>query len=101
MNIAIFISFLPIIILLFIILPQQKKKAKKIVINKIIKKERRVYMSKEVFKNLMGKNCLIYSIDQYSEGKITEINDNWLKIETKKNIEIINIEFIEKIEVKD
>lgn len=56
-------------------------------------------MSSEVFKKYIGKDCLINTIDNYVKGKIVSITDQWMEVETTKAIEIVNTEFIEKIEI--
>ncbi len=59
-------------------------------------------MTNEIIKKYIGKNCKI-STGPYGTnvtGKIIEINENWIEVETKKGSELINAEFIQSIKVK-
>lgn len=56
-------------------------------------------MTNEVIKKCMGKKCKI-STGAYGTnlvGKIIEINENWIEVETKKGIQFINAEFVQSI----
>jgi len=58
-------------------------------------------MTNELIKKYIGKNCRIStgSFGTNSVGKIIEVNENWIEVETKKGVEIINAEFIQSIKV--
>ncbi|QNO14066.1 hypothetical protein HYG86_04395 [Alkalicella caledoniensis] len=107
MNPVFFVSFIPIFVLLFVILPQHKKIKGKVATGKIIKKKRRVKMSYEALRKLIGKKCSINTLDQYVEGQVLTLDGNWLEIEVetrkgyKNKIEMVNVEFIEKISIED
>ncbi|MBS4538778.1 hypothetical protein GOQ27_09900 [Clostridium sp. D2Q-11] len=59
-------------------------------------------MINEIINKYIGKQCEIstgtFGINV--EGKILEVNNNWIEIETKKGNELINAEFIQRIKVK-
>jgi len=92
--------YMPIFILFFVILPQQQ-----IIQKSIIKKKKNmrgfITMTNEVIKKYIGKNCRIStgSFGTNVVGKIIDVNENWIEIQTKKGIEIINAEFIQSIKV--
>lgn len=59
-------------------------------------------MNNELISKYIGKNCKI-STGTYGTtvvGKIISINENWIEVETKKGIELINAEFIQSIKIK-
>ena len=58
-------------------------------------------MSNEILKRYIGMNCYISTgtFGTNLAGKIIEINENWIEVETKKGIEIVNAEFIQNIKI--
>ena len=101
MNSGVWIAiYMPIFILIFVIAPLQRE-MKRYKILKIKKKKGLKIMTYEVIKKCIGKKCRI-STGSYGtnlEGKIIEINENWIEVETKKGIKFINAEFVELIHI--
>ncbi|AOT71550.1 hypothetical protein Gferi_19635 [Geosporobacter ferrireducens] len=94
--------YMPLFILLFIILPQQRILTKSIIL-KIKKKKGGITMTNEVLKKYIGKNCNI-STGTFGVniiGRIIDVNENWIEVETKKGNELINAEFVQHIKVKE
>jgi len=92
---------MPIFIMFFLIIPQQNE-MKKFIILKINRRKREKIMNNELISKYISKDCKI-STGSYGTtvvGKIISINENWLEVETKKGIELINAEFIQSIKVK-
>lgn len=92
--------YMPVIILFFIILPQQREMQ----ISAILKRKKRkglIIMTNEVIKKYIGKTCRIStgSFGTNVIGKIIDVNENWIEIETKKGNELINAEFIQSIKI--
>lgn len=58
-------------------------------------------MTNEIIKKYIGKNCKIStgSLGTSVVGKILEVNENWLEIETQKGKELINADFIQSIKI--
>lgn len=59
-------------------------------------------MTNELISKYIGKGCKI-STGSYGTtvvGRIISINENWIEVETKKGIELINAEFIQSIKIK-
>ena len=95
--------YIPLFIIFFIILPQQRIVQKAVIrINKR-KREGVVEMTNDLIKKYIGKYCHINSgsFGTNVKGKIIDVNDNWLEVETSKGKELINAEFIQSIRVKD
>lgn len=92
--------YMPLFIIFFIILPQQCA-VQKAVLFKIRKRKGVVEMINELIKKYIGKNCLIStgSFGANVKGKIIDVNENWLEVETKKGKELINAEFIQSIKI--
>ena len=91
---------MPMFILFFVILPQQRK-IQQMIIVKIKKRKGLVIMGTEVIKKYIGRTCKI-STGTYGTnltGKIVDVNENWIEVETKKGIELINAEFVQSIKI--
>lgn len=58
-------------------------------------------MSNETIKKYIGKNCRIStgSFGTNVQGRILDVKEEWIEVQTKKGIEIINAEFIQSIKI--
>jgi len=93
--------YLPLFILFFIIIPQTRE-MEKALISKLKRRKGVIKMTNELIKTFIGKNCKI-STGQFGTtvvGEITNINENWLEVETKKGKELINVDFVQSIKIK-
>lgn len=92
--------YMPLFIVFFVVLPQQRR-IQKSLIQKSKKRKGVIIMTNEVIKKYIGRNCKIStgSFGTYVIGKIIDVNENWIEIETKKGNELINAEFIQSIKV--
>jgi hypothetical protein len=93
--------YMPFFILFFVILPQQRGLQKAIILKRK-KRKGLIIMTNEVIKKYMGSNCKIStgSFGTNVIGKIVDVNENWIEVETKKGKELINAEFIQSIKIK-
>ena len=93
--------YLPLIILFFVIIPHQRE-TQKAALLKMKKRKGVIVMTNEVIKKYIGMNCKIStgSFGTTVVGKIVDINENWLEVETKKGKELINADFVQNIKVK-
>ncbi|SNS17224.1 hypothetical protein SAMN05446037_1005101 [Anaerovirgula multivorans] len=91
---------MPLFMLFFIIIPQ-KREMEKGVLLKIKKRKGVAAMTNEVIKKYIGKNCKIStgSFGTNVVGKIIDVNENWIEVETKKGKELINADFIQNVKV--
>ena len=91
---------MPLFIVFFVILPQQRELRKSIILKRKRRKEL-IIMTNEVIKKYMGNNCKIStgSFGTNVIGKIIDVNENWIEVETKKGKELINAEFIQSIKI--
>lgn len=96
--------YMPLFIIFIIILPQQRA-VQKAVLLRIRKRKGKgvVNMVNELIKKYIGKNCQIStgSFNNSVKGRIIDVNENWLEVETKKGKELINAEFITSIKILD
>lgn len=96
--------YLPLFIIFIIVLPQQHA-AQKAVLLRIRKRKGKgaIKMINELIKKYIGKTCQISTgnFNNSVKGKITDVNENWLELETKKGKELVNAEFIQSIKILD
>lgn len=74
---------------------------KKIAILKRKKRKGLIIMTNELIKKYIGETCAIStgSFGTNVTGKIIDVNENWIEVETKKGKELINAEFIQSIKI--
>ena len=90
----------PLFVVFLIVLPQQHK-IKKLAILKRKKRKGLIIMTNELIKKYIGKKCSISTGDfgTNATGKIIDIDENWIEVETKKGKELINAEFVQSIKI--
>ena len=59
-------------------------------------------MTNEIIKKYVGRDCVISTgtFGTNVTGKIINVNENWIEVETKKGEELINAEFVQSIKIK-
>ena len=98
LNPAIYLCFfLP----LMVVLMQQYQNKKLIQMNIIIKKKKiekrgRIIMF-ELIEKYVGKECLIYTMNTQVRGTIVGVKEGWLEVNTGKDTDIINLDYIIRI----
>ena len=94
--------WMPIFIVFFIIILSQKSAAMYMVKLIIKRKKGRAAMTNELIKKYIGKYCYVTTgnMGVSVRGKIVEVNENWVEVETKSGSEIINLDFIQNIKIK-
>jgi hypothetical protein len=92
--------YFPLFVLFFVILPQQRLIQKSKIL-KIKKRKGLLIMTNEVIKKYIGKNCRIStgSFGTNVIGKIIDVHENWIEVETKRGNELINAEFVQSIKI--
>lgn len=95
--------YMPMFILFVVIIPQQQRTIRNSVILKMKKKKGMMNMLNEIVKKHIGKNCLVSTgtFGVNINGKLIEVNEKWIEVETKKGNELVNFEFIQRIKIKD
>ncbi len=96
MNLSVIISLVFIFIVLF---TQQSGKYLRIIQNK--KKGRKRSMPTELIKEFIGKVCNISLFnDSFGvTGKIVAVEDNWIKINEKSTVRLINGDMVRDIKI--
>lgn len=89
-----------VLILVFVFYENTKRRMIKI---KMKKKRGLMMMTNELLKSYIGRNCFMYmgSFGTNVAGKILSVNENWVEVESKKGIELVNAEFVQSIKIID
>jgi hypothetical protein len=93
--------YLPLILMFAIIIPQQVAMRSALRL-RISKKKGIDYMNTDVIRKYIGKSCQA-STGTYGvkiTGTIMSVDDNWIEIQTKKGIELLNAEYVQNIKLK-
>lgn len=94
-----YLLFYIIIIVCCIIIPRRNKLYLEIIKRK--KKGRKRKMPQELMKEFIGKVCTIILFnDSFGvQGKIVALEDNWIKVEEKNRIRLINGDMVRDISI--
>lgn len=94
-----YLLFYIIIIVCCIIIPRRNKLYLEIIKRK--KKGRKRKMPQELMKEFIGKVCTIILFnDTFGvQGKIVALEDNWIKVEEKNRIRLINGDMVRDISI--
>lgn len=94
-----YLLFYLIIIFCCIIIPRRNKLYLEII--KMKKKGRKRKMPQELMKEFIGKVCTIVLFnDSFGvQGKIVALEDNWIKVEEKNRIRLINGDMVRDISI--
>ena len=96
--------YLPLLVIL--ITSSQYGHIQQLLIRKRMRHQRKknggwVTVTNELLKQSIGKHCKI-STGSYGTtitGKMTDISENWVAVETRKGTELVNAEFIQNIKI--
>ncbi len=93
--------YMPLFVTFFLLLSQQNQ-IKKLAILKNRKRKGLINMTNEVIKKYIGKNCKIStgSFGTTVKGKIIEVNENWIEVQTKNGNELINADYIQSVKIQ-
>lgn len=92
---------MPMFILLIVIIPHQQM-IHSVVLGRVKKRRGVRRLTNELLTKYIGKFCAIStgSIGSTTKGKIVDIKDNWIEVETPKGPALINAEFVLNIKIK-
>lgn len=95
MNPAIWVGiFLP----LFVILMQRRKRKNMWAAKRqaLMKKKGKLHME-ELAKRLIGKECIVYLMDNQVTGVLREVNDGAILLHNGKDTDVVNLSFVMRI----
>ncbi len=93
--------FMPLFLMLFIFIPQAQAQHNAMLRNKYKVRAGREdrFVENQMIAQCLGKHCLISTggMNGSFQGTVVEINDNWLKVEHKGVVDLINCDYIQSI----
>jgi hypothetical protein len=91
--------YLPLLVAMMAAMQQDEYR--KILIIKRRKRRGIMNMTNELLNRHIGKRCKISSGSYGSTvtGRILEVKDNWIEVETGKGLQLVNAEFVQTVKV--
>ncbi len=87
-----------LVIYLCIILPQQQALRQRRIKISRKRKNREENLMNTLVLNYIGKECVITIPNQGSiAGTIKQVAENWVEIETKEGLEVVNLDYISRV----
>lgn len=91
MNPALYVCCLLLIILVII----GQRNQRMFIVRRIRRRKRGSIDMNELIQRFLGKNCEIYlNSGSAVEGTIEMLEGNWISVRTKKNVQLINLDYI-------
>lgn len=85
------------LLLLFIVIYMERRRNKNAaVIRKIVEKRRNGEMT-ILLNGFEGKEVTLYTLNDSVAGRIVEINDGWVKIDSGKEISTVNLDYVIRV----
>lgn len=97
MEFSTYIPLFILLIVLYITYTSTTMEMQKLVLKRISKRKEGIEKMNELIKNFIGKECIVYTLQSQVTGIIEKVEDNWISIKKDDNIEIVNIEYINRI----
>ena len=91
-------SYIAIFLLLFIILMQQRERKRAAAARRIIENRKKGEKKMTIPLNgFEGKEVTLYTLNDSVTGRIVEINDGWVKIDSGKEISTVNLDYVIRV----
>ena len=91
-------SYIAIFLLLFIIIMQQRNRRHAAAARRIIANKRKGEKKMTVLLNgFEGKEVTLYTLNDSVTGRIVEINDGWVKIDSGKEVSTVNLDYVIRV----
>jgi hypothetical protein len=90
-------------LVVFVVVTAHQRSIRHFIAIKNKRKRGMAIVTNEILKKFIGRNCHI-SIGTFGTsliGVINDINENWIEVKTKKEIQLVNAEFVQSIKVVD
>ena len=97
-----FTYFIPVYLILFVTLMQTRTRRQQAIIQQTVRRKKKTGKERplamlELAKRLIGKKCVIYTLNFETSGIIREVVDGGILLEKKTTTEVINPDYIMRI----
>ena len=91
-------SYIAIFLVLFIILMQQRDRKRLAAARRIIANKRKGENKMTVLLNgFEGREVTLYTLNDSVTGRIVEIADGWVKIDSGKEVSTVNLDYVIRV----
>lgn len=91
-------SYIAIFLILFIILMQQRDRKRLTAARRIIANRKKGEKKMTILLNgFEGKEVTLYTLNDSVTGRIVEINDGWVKIDSGKEVSTVNLDYVIRV----
>ena len=88
------------LLLMFIVIYMERRKHKNAaVLRKIIRKRRNGEMT-VLLNGFEGREVTLYTLNDAVSGRIVEIDDGWVKIDSGKEVSTVNLDYVIRVREK-
>lgn len=96
---AMYPSYAVIFLMLLIIFMEQRKKKRAAVIRRILANKKKGD-NKMVFNGYEGKKVTVYTLNDQVQGRIVEIGEGWMKIDSGTEVSTVNLDYVLRVREK-
>ena len=98
---AMYPSYVALFVVLMIIFMEQRKRKKAAVIRQIMAKKKKGDINMNIlFNGYEGKEVTVYTLNDQVQGRIVEIGEGWLKIDSGKEVSTVNLDYVIRVREK-
>ena len=91
-------SYIAIFLILFIILMQQRERKRHTAARRIIANKKKGEKKMTILLNgFEGKEVTLYTLNDSVTGRIVEINEGWVKIDSGKEVSTVNLDYVIRV----
>lgn len=94
-------SYIAIFLLIFIILMQQRERKRHTAARRIIANKKKGEKIMTILLNgFEGKEVTLYTLNDSVTGRVVEINEGWVKIDSGKEVSTVNLDYVIRVREK-
>lgn len=98
---AMYPSYVAIFLMLLIIFMEQRKKKRAAVIRRILANKKKGDNKMHIlFNGYEGKEVTVYTLNDQVQGRIVEIGEGWVKIDSGKEVSTVNLDYVIRVKEK-
>ena len=91
-------AIFPCIMLLLLVVFLRRQRSKTVAAVCRVKKNRKGHSTMlEMLERFIGKECIVYELENQVTGTIREIRDGWIIVENNKGMEALNAEYVTRV----
>ncbi len=98
---AMYPAYIAIFVMLLIIFMEQRKRKRASVIRRILANKRKGDKKMNIiFNGYEGREVTVYTLNDAVQGRIVEVGEGWMKIDSGKEISTVNLDYVLRVREK-